>query len=316
MALADAHSTYDENNKGNREDLGKIIFNIDPAETPFLSMAGKGKATNTLHEWTTDVLEAPAQNAHIEGADATITSRAARSRLNNYTQILTKTAQVTGTQEHADKTQVKSEMNYQLLNAGQEIKTDCELSCIGMSNAKAAGAEATTAREFGSLDSYMVDNFMAASGSSTPTGNGVDVSDYAGTDRALTQDLFDEALEQLWSNHKGNQIKAIVSAKHKRMISRFDIDGAKRVSIDDKVLRTSITVYDGDFSTVAIIPSRDILSGNIFFIDPKYVSMDDMRALHKQDLSKTGDSEKKQLVWETTMCVKNPSACAQLTDLI
>jgi hypothetical protein len=45
---------------GIREDLADVIYNISPVETPFISNAGKGTATQTNHEWQTDALEAAA----------------------------------------------------------------------------------------------------------------------------------------------------------------------------------------------------------------------------------------------------------------
>ena len=54
---------------GRREDLSNTIYNIAPSDTPFMSMIGKAKATNTLAEWQTDSLDAAAANAHIEGDD-------------------------------------------------------------------------------------------------------------------------------------------------------------------------------------------------------------------------------------------------------
>jgi hypothetical protein len=41
---------------GNREDLANTIYNISPSDVPFMSMAGRSKAKNTLTEWQTDAL--------------------------------------------------------------------------------------------------------------------------------------------------------------------------------------------------------------------------------------------------------------------
>ena len=58
--------TYDSVN-AMREDLADVIYNISPTETPFISNASKGSATNTLHQWNTDSLSAVAVNAKVEG---------------------------------------------------------------------------------------------------------------------------------------------------------------------------------------------------------------------------------------------------------
>ena len=74
-------------------------MNISPVETPFISNAGKGTATQTNHEWQTDALEAAAANAQIEGNDYTLDTRAATVRLSNYCQISGKAVGVSGTDE-------------------------------------------------------------------------------------------------------------------------------------------------------------------------------------------------------------------------
>ena len=55
---------------GTREDLADVIYDVSPAETPFMSNVGKTKASNVLHEHQTDVLASAASNAQVEGDDA------------------------------------------------------------------------------------------------------------------------------------------------------------------------------------------------------------------------------------------------------
>ena len=45
---------------GIREDLADVIYNIAPTETPFMSNAGTGSASQTNHEWQTDGLASAA----------------------------------------------------------------------------------------------------------------------------------------------------------------------------------------------------------------------------------------------------------------
>jgi hypothetical protein len=56
--LAQPTNTYDSYDGVNsiREDLADVIYNISPTETPFMSNASKGQASNTLYEWQTDAL--------------------------------------------------------------------------------------------------------------------------------------------------------------------------------------------------------------------------------------------------------------------
>ena len=81
------YDTYDAANSIN-EDLHQIIYDISPTETPVLSMANQGDASNTLHEWLTDELDAPdGGNARIEGEDKDAQAVTPPVRLQNYTQI-------------------------------------------------------------------------------------------------------------------------------------------------------------------------------------------------------------------------------------
>ena len=51
---------------GTREDLEDAIYDISPTETPFLSMAKRVNATNTIHEWQRNSLAtANTANAQI-----------------------------------------------------------------------------------------------------------------------------------------------------------------------------------------------------------------------------------------------------------
>lgn len=313
-----AHSSYDEPiaTGGNREDLSDVLFDVSPTETPFITLAGKGKATATNHEWLTDALTDPATNANIEGDDATPTDAAARARLGNYTQIFKKHAVVTGTQETVLKGGgVKSEMAYQVARRMKEIKRDAEYAMVGVTTAKVAGND-TTARKLGSFRTYMTAaNFFGGAGFAAPTGNGVDAGT-TGTNRALTEAIFKAALQALWTNSGGNQnITAICGANQRTAISGFTGSATRYVTTEDKKLVASIDVYDGDFHTVTVSPDRYCNQNAVFLVDSEYVKIADLRSIFSNDLANTGDSSRKQIVWETTLEICNPKAHALIDAL-
>jgi Xaa-Pro aminopeptidase len=107
---------------GNREDLTDAIYNISPTETPFVTMAAKVKAKAVNHEWQTDELLAAAKNSNIEGDDSAVNTAVPTVRLSNRLQIFKKTIQVAGTQEAVDKAGRASEIAYQLMKRGKELK--------------------------------------------------------------------------------------------------------------------------------------------------------------------------------------------------
>lgn len=108
---------------GNREDLSDVIYRISPTTTPLLNMAAKSKASNTLHEWQTqDLASASAVNAQAEGDNASAKAVTVTTRLNNRTQISTKTVVVSGTQQAMNPAGRKDELAYQLSMASLELK--------------------------------------------------------------------------------------------------------------------------------------------------------------------------------------------------
>lgn len=316
-----AHSAYDEaiSTAGNREDLGDVVWDVTPADTPLISAIGKNKATGINHEWLQDTLTTGSANANIEGNDAVPTDAAARSRFGNYTQIMVKHAVVTGTQEKVLKGGVKSEMAYQVARRIREQKTDIEHACVGLSNAKVLGND-TTAREMGSLDTYLAngvagDEFAAAT-SANPTGDGTDVPNKGGADRALTDTIFDAVLENLYTNSGGNtNIMAIVPAAQKTAISTFTASSTRYVTTDDKKLVASIDVYDGDFHTVKIVPDRFCIAGSVYLVDAEYLKLSELRPMFTSDLATLGDSKRKQVIWEGTLEVCDPNAHTHIFDL-
>jgi hypothetical protein len=168
----------------------------------------------------------------------------------------------------------------------------------------------------GSLDAYLVTNNTLASGSSDAAGTGADVSDYAGTDRALTETIFKSALQSIFTNSGGNDsLNALVSAADKGTISTFTASSTRYVTTNDKELVASIDVYVGDFHTVRIIPDRYIKDGLAFIIDPEYIKCSELRKIQSYDLAKLGDSTRKAIVWEWTLEVCDERAHALIGDL-
>jgi len=307
-------SSYDA--IGNREDLSDIIFDVSPSETPFLSAIGKCSATATNHEFQTDALTAASStNAHIEGDDATATAPTATIRLGNQTQILKKHSVVTGTQnDGVSAAGRKKEMAYQLARRMKEIKTDLEASMIGgaaVGNIKVAGND-TTAREMASIYTYLKSNTSLGVNGAVSSGDGTDLLT-AGTDRAFTETLLTDVLSSCYTNG-GDPRLLFCSATNKAAVSGFVGGGTHYVDKDDKKLVNSVDVYVGDFHTLSVVPSRQIVGDNVLAIDPGMVKFAELRGIKAYDLAKSGDSYKKEIVWEGTLQVSNEAAHGLIGD--
>jgi len=309
------YSSYDASD-ANREDLSDVIWDVSPSETKFLSAIKKTKATATNHEFLTDALEDPAANAHIEGDDATPTAPTAPTRLSNYCQILKKHAVVSGTQEAVDKAGRKSEMSYQVARRMKAIKKDAEYAMLNggaaIGNAKAAGDD-STAREMGTLNTYLVNNVSVGSTGAASAGNGAVMT--AGTDRDLTEALLTSVLQTTYDNG-GDPKMLFVSPTNKGVVSTFTGGGTHYVDKDDKSLVNSVDVYIGDFHTMQVVPVRaaQMTGDNVYAVDPEYVAWAELRPISAKDLAVTGDSMRKEITWEGTLEVCNPDAHALIAD--
>jgi len=297
---------------GNREDLTDMIWDVSPSSTPLLSVMKKAKASNTVHEWQTDSLAAPsATNAVAEGAAAGTAADDPTSRLSNYTQILTKDAKVTGTQERGmNHAGVKGEMSRQVAKKLKEIKTDWEMSAVGASNIK-VNTNIGTAREMASINTYLTSNVDGAG--ADPTGNGVDTRTDA-TQRVFTETLLQGVLQDCF-DAGGDPKLLLLGSFNKGKVSGFSGGGTRYQDDSDKKLVNSIDVYSGDFSTLKCVASRHVRARDALVLDPEYLACADLRGVSTKDIASTGDYVQKQIVWESTVEVCNEAAHGGVFDL-
>jgi hypothetical protein len=213
---------------GQREDLTDIIYDISPTETPFMSSVGKTKATAVYHEWQTDSLAAATTgNAAIEGADATSATLAPTVRLGNYTQIIQKTVQVSGTLDTVNKAGRKSEKAYQLAKASAEIKRDLE-TILTANQGRNAGTT-TIARRMGSLLSWIKTNSDKASDGSDPATIGVSTRT-DGTQRTFTEALLKTVVAEVFES--GGSPKILVSRRFRlSLVSHNSVTWLRRIPL-------------------------------------------------------------------------------------
>jgi hypothetical protein len=298
---------------GNREDLADIIYDISPAETPFLTAIPKSKATGTKHEWQTHALTAASgTNKVLEGDDATTDAATLTARVYNYRQISDKVARVTGTQEVVNKAGRRSEMAFQMEARMKEIKRDVETRLLG--NYASAVGNATLAPECAGLQAWVKTNIDKASDATASAGNGTDIHT-DGTARALSESQVEAALSLAWTNG-GNPTLGFLNAFQKRKFASFSGSSTKTSNGDAKKVINSVDIYvDPLGNEVRLVPCRQVPTDVIYFVDPEYAKFAVLRDFKSQDLAKTGDSERKQIIVEYTLEVCQEKAHAAVYDL-
>ena len=305
---------------GAREDLVDVIYDISPQDTPIMSSIGKGKASAVYHEWQTDSLAAATTaNAAVEGADATAATLSPTTRVGNYTQIVQKTVQVSGTLEAVDKAGRKSEKAYQLAKASAELKRDIE--AIITANQGVTVGNSSTARKMSSLLSWIKTNTNKGSGTTTagadPTTSGVGARVDADTTRTFTETMLKDVVQKVFTSG-GTPSLLVVPPALKQVVSGFTGLSQHRYNSNasgEVTILAGADLYQSDFGVISIVPNRFMRSRDALVLDPEYAALAYLRPFQTNDLAKTGDSEKTQILAELTLEVKNEAAHGGVFDL-
>lgn len=309
---------------GIREDLQNVIYNIAPYETPFQANIGRIKAKQTRHEWQTDDLAAvDTNNAVPEGFDAQLEESNPTVRVSNICQIMDKTVVLSGTLEAVDKAGRKSELSYQLMKRGRELKRDAE--AIFLSNQASDAASATTARKLGGLCTWLTSNVNrdtdgANGGYSTGSALTVAATDSTGSGRTFTETLLKDVLQKAWTNGGDPSILMVGPFNKGQFSNATNFPGVAelRSAVAQRRRATVIgaaDVYLGDFGELSVVPNRFQRERDAFVLDPEYAKMATLRPLNQYPLSKTGDNEKRQMIQELTLVVSNEAAHGVIADL-
>ena len=310
MPTFTAHSAI-----GQREDLIDVIYSISPTETPIMSSLPRTKATAVSHEWQTDSLAAASTaNAAVEGADATSATLTPTVRLSNFTQIVQKTVQVSGTLDAVNKAGRRSERAYQLAKASSELKRDME-AIITANQGRSAGSS-STARTLGALLSWIKTNTSEGTGGAVPAPSGVSTRT-DGTQRAFQESFLKTVVASVFDSG-GSPTMLVVGSALKQKVSTFAGIAAQRYMAPSNEPTTIIgaaDVYLSDFGTLSCIPDRFCRNRDAFILDPEYAALAYLRPFQTNDLAKAGDSEKTQLLCEFTLEMRNEAAHGAVYDL-
>lgn len=246
-----------------------------------MSSIGKTKARGTYHEWQTDELATAANNSNIEGDDTSFSTPTATTRVGNYCQISKKSVVVAGTLDAVNKAGRKQEIGYQIQKASKELARDMEFALLqnASSNAGATG----TARQLKGVTGFI---------STNQTDNG-------GT-TALSQAILETAIQNAWTQG-GTPDCILANPTAKGTISDMVTGVTKFRDETDKKIVNTVSVFESDFGTLEVKASRHNISDEVYVIQKDLWKLAQLRPVKVEDLAKTGDAEKKQIVTEYTL---------------
>lgn len=302
--------TYDS--IGNREDLSNEIYMLDVDETPFMSSIGKGKATAKYHEWQTDTLGTASANAQIEGDDTAAAEPTPTVRVGNRCQISKKVITISGTQEAIEKAGRKSEMAYQKAKQLRQLKMDMEKALTGVQVA-VTGSNSVAAQLAGA-ESWLTTNDSRTGTEATLTSGVPTAAPVDGTQRAFTEDLLKDVLQQCYLSG-GNPDMLMVGAFNKRVASSFAGNSTPTIDAKDKKRVAAVDFYVSDFGTLKIVANRHSRSRSALAIDSEMFAVAYLRPTFYEDLGKTGDAVKGHIIVEYTLESRNQASSGVIADL-
>lgn len=289
------------NTVGQREDLSDVLTILEPESTPFVSMANKATASGTFFEVQVDDLSTANFDGVNEGEDVTAFDNKAanRARIGNYIQKFRRTYAVSDIAELVDTAGVANEFAASEAKAVREIKRDLEAAVCSAQDRQAdsgAGAPYKTRGMFKWLG-------VGGQPSDVPAFAQNVANDTTGTQ---TEATFNSVLQELYEANgmPGGQLTLIAGPQLKKEISDFarQAGGAGFAfsvtqPAESKKITLTVNLYEGDFGTVAILPSvflnrtsgSSTIDGDAgLLIDPEYVAIHTLKAESNSELENQG----------------------------
>jgi hypothetical protein len=295
VAQASAIKTYDA--AGNREDLTNLVIMVSPEKTPLWSGLEKVQAKGTYHEWQTDALASATTNYQIEGADFSFTLPTARTRTGAYTQIFTKTLEVSNTQQAVDVAGVENEFSYQMKKRMKELATDIEKALFtGTGNSGASG----TARHLKGIFSWISTNSETGSGGGSET---------------LTEAMFNDLLQTIY-DAGGSPDSAYCNSWQKRKISAFATSNDRTLTMGaEGRLLNFVSVYQSDFGVIEVKLDQFCDTDKVAVLDSSLWRVAILRGVTSIDVATAADSKRGALVGELTLEAGNEKGSGELIQL-
>jgi hypothetical protein len=323
--MARIANTFTTSDAGvNREELSGIVDRVRREDTPLYSMISKGACDSIYPTWPQDSMEAPGENAQLEGDEFVFDDIDPASRVGNPTQIFEKSFVMSMTQDRVDNAGQTEQYNRFKLTKGIELRRDVEFAILS----NVASERSDLPRHLGGLPTWITTNVSrgvnGVNGGFQTSDGETDVA-VNGDQRALTKALVDTVMAAAYST--GANIDTIMMAPYvKRVFTTFQTDSNvaqftyEAPERGGSTLVSNVTKYNGDFGTVTVVPNAVMataaLSRNVFLLDTDKLSFLWLRKIHEvTDLAKTGDNRKHVVLGEGTLKVSNEAGLGVVADV-
>lgn len=310
--VTNAVASYDVTT--NREDLADQVYRISPSDTPFMNAVPRVKSTAVLHEWSLDALDAVSTtNARLEGDALTRAASTTPVRKQNYCQISSRDATVSGTQKALNPAGIDDMMSFQMSKKSLVLRKDMEAILLG--NTGQAAGNTTTARTLRSFNAW-----ISANGSRGTNGADSTAATAAATDgtsgdiRTMTETLLKDAIKDAFDDG-GEPSLVLVGSFNKQIFSGFAGRAVTQTMVDNKTVLGAASIYTSDFGDLKVVPNRTQRGRDTYVIDTTKVAVAGLRMFEPQELGRVGDATTRDLISEYTLEMRAPDAHALIADL-
>ena len=286
-------------------DLTSEIALISPTDTPLTTLLySMGKtvgATDITVSWREKELHKPESvlsNLMLEGAEAPESIHSTRRMLSNICQIMSKATSVSGTLNALNPHGVGNEFANEIADRLLELKRDMEYFFISGTKAVEDGE---TPRQMNGLMNLV--------------GHSIDVES-----GDLTEEILVDAMQKMWEcGVSSENIYAFCGATVKRKINKLLADNAStRISAElgqRNPLGIMVDRLVSDFGDFNLVLNRHMPENAILIVDLNEVEIATLRPVFFQELAKTGDYTKGQIITENTIKLLNSKAGVKIVNI-
>jgi hypothetical protein len=291
------YTTYDQ--VGRKEDVSDIISDISPLSTPMFTLMKTEKVQARVFEWQEDAIRSSsADNAIVEGADATMATLVATTMRSNTTQIMEESFQVSKTADAIATYGRAKETAHQLSKALKAIKKDVEASFVGRDQAAVTGS-GSAARKMASLLNQISTAVDAGSNATDP----------------LTEAKLLTAGETAYTN--GSDVNTfMIKPGDAQIVAGFaGSAGRNREIAQGKTLVNAIDLYVSPYGEYRCVLNRELATDHALLVDPSMFKTAVLRPFARTLLAATGDSDKHSIVGEYSCKHMNFGDSVKITGL-
>ena len=271
-------------------DLTKELVMTDNVNLPFSSLLlkkGTKKVSSVITNWKYEKLDST-KNLALEGADATnfLTSDRATGD-KNICQIISKAVNVSGTANAVSVENINDLFAHEISNRITEAKRDLEYYLINGVYTEESG---TTPRQMKGLV-----NFITGDNAVTKTSNPT-IADFNNLSKIMRK-----------AGTSGQDLVLLADYNMTDVINTLFVDKERYVNVQNEfgsvVKKINLTYGSCYVYTIDAMPTDTMVLANLNYLD-----IGELRPLAYEELSKTGDSRKGQIIMENTLRFLHPTA--------